>query len=48
MVAQPAPGSNPEGIVDAHVMKDFFGETEAEERQFAHVEGMIQSFMKPI
>jgi hypothetical protein len=30
------------------VIKDFYGETAATEKQFEHVEDMIHSFMKPI
>jgi len=35
-------------LIEKNLIADFFGETKAEERQFAHIEAMIKTFMNPI
>lgn len=40
-------GSN-EGGIDKVLIHNFFGDSMAEERQYAHVEEMIKTFMNPI
>ncbi len=37
-----------EQLIDKNLIVDFFGQTKAEERQFAHIEEMIKTFVNPI
>lgn len=37
-----------ENLIEKNIIADFFGETKAEERHFAHIEAMIKTFMNPI